>query len=337
MQDKNTNRHLRSVSVVMCTYNGEKFLKEQLDSILRQTYPVLELIVQDDCSSDNTCAIVEEYAEKYPFIKLFRNEKQLGINQNFFSAMHRAQGELIAISDQDDIWENDKLEKQVNAIGNKMCCAGLSAPFATEKSIPFTIDLRHPNRNLLRLVFVGSIPGHCMLFTKDLLDETLRLSPFFPSRLYDVTIAMVAASHDSIAYVDSVLVKHRRHYTNSTKTYFNPKGSSKSVKNLFNTFKESWCLYRRLRPQIIRSLKNQGKFLSKIDSQEPILKDALKIIRLYTSRYFIDFIRLSFFCARRGHLLSFASKKRSFSSCLFGATFPIYSSTYYKFFLRDSA
>ena len=322
----------RTVSVVMCTFNGEKYLKEQLDSILRQTYPILELIVQDDCSTDNTYSIVEEYAQKYPFIKLFRNEKQLGINQNFFSAMQRSKGDLIAISDQDDIWEDNKLEIQVAAIGDKMCCAGKSAPFSSE-NVSFTVDMREANHTLLRQLFIGTFSGHNMLITRQLLDETIHLSDFYPFRLYDSILAIVATAHNSAVFVESVLVRHRRHLNNSTKTYFNPAGNNKTIKNLFNTIKETWYLYRKLRPQIIKILQSQERFLSNIPSQEPILQDGLKMLHLYTSRYFIDFLRLSVFCAKRGNILCFAQAKPSFSLCLRGAFFPIYSAIYYKFLL----
>lgn len=320
------NNPNRSISVVMCTYNGEKYLREQLDSILRQTYPILELIVQDDCSTDHTCAIIEEYAAKYPFIKLYRNEHQLGINPNFFSAMQRAQGDLIAISDQDDIWEDNKLEVQVKAIGNKMCCAGKSVPFTSE-SVSASIDLRPTNYNLLRIIFVGTLTGHTMIITKALLKEAMQLSQDFPSLLYDRTLSMVAASYDSIRYIGDILVHHRRHLNNSTKMYFNPS------KNLFHTLRESWCLYRNLRPQIIRILQDNESLLSKISSQDPILQDALKMLRLYRSRYFIDFVRLSFFCARRGNLLTFAQGKQTLSTYLYGALFPIYSARYYWYLL----
>ena len=62
----------KTVSVVMCTYNGEKYLREQMDSILAQTYPIHEIIVCDDCSTDGTMNILQEYATKFPFIKVHR-------------------------------------------------------------------------------------------------------------------------------------------------------------------------------------------------------------------------------------------------------------------------
>ena len=94
-----------TVSVVMCTYNGEQFLREQMDSILAQDYPLHEIIVQDDRSTDDTWDILQTYAKAHPgLFKLFRNDEQLGFNRNFHTALLRATGQYVAISDQDDIW-----------------------------------------------------------------------------------------------------------------------------------------------------------------------------------------------------------------------------------------
>ena len=70
----------KKVSVVMCTYNGAQYIREQLDSIINQTYPIFEIIIQDDCSTDDTVDIIREYAETHSNIRLFQNEKSLGIN-----------------------------------------------------------------------------------------------------------------------------------------------------------------------------------------------------------------------------------------------------------------
>ena len=111
-----------TVAVVMCTYNGEKYLRQQLDSILAQTYPIQELIVQDDCSTDTTLAILQEYEAKVPFMKVIENTHNLGFNLNFKTACMRATADLIAISDQDDVWMPEKIQKQVQAIGDYNLC-----------------------------------------------------------------------------------------------------------------------------------------------------------------------------------------------------------------------
>ena len=105
----------KTVSVVMCTYNGEKYLREQMDSILAQTYPIHEIIVCDDCSTDGTMNILQEYATKFPFIKVHRNTRNKGCNQNF----HDILVDYIAISDQDDIWFPKKIGTEENCPSTK--------------------------------------------------------------------------------------------------------------------------------------------------------------------------------------------------------------------------
>ena len=97
----------------MCTYNGDKYLEQQIDSILCQTYPIHELIIQDDCSTDRTVTIIEAYQKRDPRVKLYINEAPLGFNYNFSSAFAKAEGEYIASSDQDDIWRPDTYSPRI--------------------------------------------------------------------------------------------------------------------------------------------------------------------------------------------------------------------------------
>lgn len=102
------------VSVALCTYNGEKYLPEQLDSILGQTVQVDEVIVCDDGSKDRTAEILFSYQKKYPHIfRIFQNKNNLGFIKNFEKAIRLCENPIIIISDQDDIWENDKVEKTI--------------------------------------------------------------------------------------------------------------------------------------------------------------------------------------------------------------------------------
>ena len=99
------------ISVAMATYNGEKFIREQLDSILAQTITDWELIVCDDVSTDSTIAILEEYANKDGRIQIHKNKVNLGFKRNFEKAISLCSGDYIALCDQDDIWKHDKVEK----------------------------------------------------------------------------------------------------------------------------------------------------------------------------------------------------------------------------------
>ena len=112
----------KRVSVVMATYNGEPYLREQLDSIVGQTYPIHELIVQDDGSTDRTIEIARSYEQQYPFVHVYVNEQNRGFQENFRTAVMLATGDFVALSDQDDVWFPEKIAKQVEAIGLCAIC-----------------------------------------------------------------------------------------------------------------------------------------------------------------------------------------------------------------------
>ncbi|MHB9073702.1 MAG: glycosyltransferase family 2 protein [Desulfobaccales bacterium] len=113
-----------TISIALCTYNGEQFLPEQLNSFLAQTRQPDELVVCDDGSTDQTMEILEKFKRKAPFpVSLYINEQNLGFRRNFEKAMSLCQGNLIAFSDQDDIWLPEKL-KAVEQIFEKYPSAG---------------------------------------------------------------------------------------------------------------------------------------------------------------------------------------------------------------------
>lgn len=191
----------KTVSVIMGTYNGGKFIREQLDSILSQTYPIKEIIIQDDGSTDDTVHICEEYAKKYSNILFSRNERNLGFNLNFKSAALKATGDFVAISDQDDVWFPQKIAKQVEAIGEHDLC------FSTHLR---GADMQHthlvsPQYSLEALLFCG-FAGHTMLLRR----EFIQTSEFWIDKMmYDWSLAICAQLRRGIAFVDEPLNWHR--------------------------------------------------------------------------------------------------------------------------------
>lgn len=103
------------ISLLMSTYNGEKYLIEQLESIMNQTEKIDEVLIIDDCSTDGTVKLVEEFIKKYrlsDFWKLSVNEHNCGWRKNFFFGVEKTRGDYIFFCDQDDVWFSDKIEKQ---------------------------------------------------------------------------------------------------------------------------------------------------------------------------------------------------------------------------------
>lgn len=102
------------ISVIMAAYNAERTIAQAIESVLAQTYGNLELLVIDDCSSDQTVVIVNKFARNDARVCLIQNEKNLGVSYTRKHGLQKANGEWVAILDSDDAWAPDKLQKQVN-------------------------------------------------------------------------------------------------------------------------------------------------------------------------------------------------------------------------------
>src|SRR4051812_16300560 len=101
---------MAGISIALATYNGEKYLSAQLESLALQTRLPAELVVCDDCSTDRTIDIIDEFIARAPFpVRVARNESRLGFVNNFMRAAQGCRADLIAFCDQDDIWEPNKL------------------------------------------------------------------------------------------------------------------------------------------------------------------------------------------------------------------------------------
>jgi len=204
------------VSVVMCTYNGEKYLGEQLDSIVNQTYKNIELIIVDDVSTDGTVAIVEDWMKKDNRIVLHQNKKNLGYNQNFEKAVTLANGEYISLSDQDDIWFPDKVARLLKKFDSD------DVVLTHARSVNFKDgQLHYPKGKLLppfkgndpkKLFYDNQISGHKIMFRRSLL---MKISPIPHNMFYDWWIGVLATCNGSINADEGYLVKYRIHGANN--------------------------------------------------------------------------------------------------------------------------
>ena len=214
-----TSDNLPIVSIAMASYNGERFITEQLDSILNQSYHNIELVIVDDCSKDETISIIKRYQEKFSNIKLFQNEMNSGVTKTFERAIQESKGEFIAISDQDDIWELNKIEILMNEIGffdavysNSLLVDAhgnsLNKSFTTIMNMK-TYTCGAP------FLLSNSVPGHTILMKKNFVEKIL---PFPKDMLFDLWIGFCAAGNNGIKFVDKTLVKYRQHESNTIGT-----------------------------------------------------------------------------------------------------------------------
>ena len=108
-----------TTSIAVALYNGARFLEKQLDSFRNQTQPADKVVFCDDGSKDNTVDMVRNYIEKYHLEDswfLYENECNLGYAQNFYKAISLCDTDLVFLSDQDDIWKEDKIEKMTTVM-----------------------------------------------------------------------------------------------------------------------------------------------------------------------------------------------------------------------------
>jgi len=264
------------VSIALCTYNGDAYLKQQLDSIVNQSYPEIELIVVDDCSSDNTLNILKEYSAKYSFIKLFINPQNLGYIRNFEKAMSLCNGDFIALSDQDDIWDLNKIEKQVKAIGKNLLIYH-DSEFVDQNGESLSLYMSDI-MNLYRgdqpevFLFFNCISGHSVLMKKELRDELL---PFPEAYFHDWWMGYVATNLGSIDFIEESLVKYRQHQKTDTnilkrkrdKTLKNPISASIKFEQKLLWIKSCVNYPKNKNPEFIKKLyaefkKNKEEYVS---------------------------------------------------------------------------
>jgi glycosyltransferase involved in cell wall biosynthesis len=210
-----------TLSVAMCTYNGAPFLGAQLDSLRRQTRLPDELIISDDHSDDETIPIVRAFADTAPFaVRILINEERLGVIRNFERAVAACTGDLVALSDQDDVWHVTKLERMAAALQARS--AGLAicnSELVDEQLVPLGARLIAPNLGagiargeMFELLLKNIFPaGHALVFRTELRQRCFPFPTDLAGVSYDGWIALVAAACNDTVYVDALLVEHRQH------------------------------------------------------------------------------------------------------------------------------
>jgi glycosyltransferase involved in cell wall biosynthesis len=201
------------VSVAMATYNGEKYLKQQIDSILFQLSSEDELIISDDHSSDQTLVIIEKYMKEDPRVKLFMNEES-GVTSNFENAIKRTKNDIIFLSDQDDVWKPEKVETVKSYYeknpGVQMIMSDITV---VDNELKPTIDsfyeFRGSRSGVIKNIIKNSYIGCAMSFRKELKPRILPIPRNVP--MHDMWIGLVADMNKAALLIPEKLIYYRRH------------------------------------------------------------------------------------------------------------------------------
>lgn len=208
------------ISVVMTTYNGEKYILEQLESIRCQTRIPDEVIIKDDCSKDKTVSIIENYIKNYKLTnwKLIQNKKNEGWKLNFKNAILTAMGDIICLADQDDIWRTEKIEKIESIFKNFKDIDVLVSSYSILNNDG--IRERKKDDDGLKKVMLtsklihNSFPGCVYAFRRHFFFEII---PYWNNSLpHDAQLSLLAKCKGSLYWYQKNLITYRRHEDNVT-------------------------------------------------------------------------------------------------------------------------
>lgn len=228
------------VSIALATYNGEKFIVEQMKSILHQSFQDFEIVIHDDCSTDGTYDLLRQFAKKDNRIILKKNKDNLGFSENFKTIVDDCTGEYIAFSDQDDIWETKHLEILLAIIGNKdVACGNALLVNQDNHSLGFTMKEVvgihkeiESDRICWRLFFDNFVQGSAMLVRRELCKKYLPVPDIV--KFHDYWLAIVASLNNGVVYTSKIVLRYRQHGNNITN---NRKNSIlREIYNFFNGF-----------------------------------------------------------------------------------------------------
>jgi glycosyltransferase involved in cell wall biosynthesis len=216
-----------TISIALCTYNGEAYLTTQWQSLVEQQLLPDELVVCDDHSSDGTVALLRRLAAESPFpVRILVNENRLGFNKNFEQVLTECTGDLVFICDQDDCWFPEKIRVMTDFMLSHprtqvaFCDAWVTDEHLQERKSRFwswvrfdeSTRARWQSGDMMDVMLDGNrVMGCASVVRRSLLTSILPIPGDIPGYIYDGWIGLVAAAYDSIQFVDEPLQLYRTH------------------------------------------------------------------------------------------------------------------------------
>lgn len=203
-------------TVCIATYNGEKYIGEQLRSILIQLHPDDEVIVSDDDSTDNTLGVVEAIGDER--VRVLHSHCH-NVKGNFVNALEHAQGDVIFLSDQDDVWIDGKYERCINELEQvDLVCTN---SMVTDERLNIInsnfFSVYHSGRGIIKNVLNNTYYGSCMAFRRALLKVAMPIPPTMEIG-HDIWLGIVAEMTGKTLFVNEPYLLYRRHIGTSTST-----------------------------------------------------------------------------------------------------------------------
>lgn len=209
----------KSISVAMVTYNGEKYIREQLDSILPQLAETDEVIISDDGSTDGTLGILKAYQEKDSRIQIVQGP-QAGIKKNVEHALMQCKGEIVFLADQDDIWNFDKVEQVLKVMEQEKAILVIhDAQVFQENPAQIVMEsffqFRNAGAGVWKNILKNSYIGCCMAFRRELLEQVLPIPASI--EMHDQWIGILSDFYyGKSVFLQKPLLLYRRHGENNS-------------------------------------------------------------------------------------------------------------------------
>jgi glycosyltransferase involved in cell wall biosynthesis len=236
------------IEVLLATYNGERFLREQIDSILAQDYQNLNILARDDASTDGTAGVLREYAEGFPekFEVIRGSPANRGVLDNFLSLMKASTADYICFADQDDVWLPRKVSKSKEVMDQLESKYGVSTPllvFTDLRIVDENVGTLYPSfwaqmgidperiHHINKLLGRGVVTGCTMMINRSLLELGFRTPK--EASLHDRWIALLASTMGKAGFVNEQTVLYRQHGANAVGT--GSEGTSISLPKRFGS------------------------------------------------------------------------------------------------------
>lgn len=217
------------VDVIIPTYNGEKYLREQLESILNQSYRDIRIIISDDCSKDSTPEILKEYKEKDNRIEIYLQKENLGVVKNIEFLLKKVENPLYMLSDQDDVWLPNKIEKSVEKLKKENADLVFGDLEVVDEKLntiyPSFGDFMLLNRKINKYInsykvnyLYNCVTGCTVISKKELIKKIIPIPNDSKYLIHDHWIGLIASLNGKLAYMPEKYIKYRQHGNNQVGT-----------------------------------------------------------------------------------------------------------------------
>lgn len=287
---------MEKIDILLATYNGQQYLREQLDSILSQSYSNFRLLISDDLSVDSTREILAEYVEKDKRIIVFNQEKNLGVVKNFEFLLKKVESKYYMFLDQDDIWKENKIEKSIQTLEEtnsdlvytdlEVVDENLNVTYESYWKLKGIYNKIKKYNNFESLYLNNFVTGCTILSKGELISEVLPLPNTSKFVLHDYWIPLILSQKYKITYIEEPLIKYRQHKNNKV-------GSKKKTDEL-KSFEEIRSLFISVKIEHFTVfIENEDKFID--EKIKKLNKEALEYYKMLEKKKNINFRKWNLF------------------------------------------